>query len=174
MPRTLFGPASATFSKHDLGSSADAILFDFEGKHSLTPAPDASWQTIVAQLPDGWEPELLVLNLAYKTIPVELFNVPVPIIGLAPDWNLLWSSYRHVLPRCDVVFTDEPGVERFQRIGFDHVRAANLFGLEAAFIANMPPASERDIDVLFVGRVPQPFDANERAFRHTDHVRPGV
>jgi hypothetical protein len=80
------------------------------------------------KLPPGWKPDFIVLSLSYSSIPAALYQAPVPIIGLAPDWNLLWSCYRHVLPRCDAVFTDSPGVERFRQAGFDHVRGANLFG----------------------------------------------
>lgn len=122
MARCLYGPAPATFVASDLTSS-DALLFDFDGRHSIRMTPDASWADIEAQSPDGWRPDFLLLSLSYASIPHRLFDCPVPIVGLAPDWNLLWSCYRHVLPRVDLAFTDPAGVERLTQAGFTHVRA---------------------------------------------------
>jgi glycosyltransferase involved in cell wall biosynthesis len=152
MIRCLFGPAPATFRAKDLGLSADAVLFDFDGKQPLNLATKNSWQDVQAVLPIGWRPDLLVLSLSYKTIPLGLWGCPAPILGLAHDWNLVWSAYRHVLPRCDAIFTDLPGVDRLRRAGFSHVYPVNLYGLEADFLAATPGGErERDIDVLFVG-----------------------
>jgi tetratricopeptide (TPR) repeat protein len=54
----------------------------------------------------------------------------VPLVGLAQDWNLLWHTYRHLLPHVDRVLTDTVGVELLAKEGIRHARAANLFGLE--------------------------------------------
>jgi GT2 family glycosyltransferase/tetratricopeptide (TPR) repeat protein len=152
MRRCLFGPAPETFSARDLGAPGENLVFDFAGRHSLTLSADTSWDEVLGQLPPGWRPDLLALSLSYTSIPIGLWRAPVPIIGLAADWNLLWSYYRHVLPRCDLVLTDQPGVEFLQRAGIAHVRPAALFGLEQSFLGDIPSTpSERDIDLLFVG-----------------------
>jgi len=162
MRRCLFGPASATFAADDL-KPFNSILWDFQGKHSLTLASNTSWNDVLRQLSDGWRPDVLILSLPYTSIPLDLFNAPVPIVGLAPDWNLLWSCYRHILPRCDQVLTDQSGVDRLTRAGFTHIRPANLFGLEKAALAGITslPDIDRDIDVLFVGNC-QPAVQRER------------
>src|SRR5205085_4924949 len=80
--------------------------------------------------PDGWQPDCVCLYLPYTKIPAWLWPAPVPIVGLAADWNLLWHHYRNCLRQCDLVLTDAQGVEVMKRSGIEHVRQANLFGLE--------------------------------------------
>ena len=63
---------------------------------------------------------------------------PIPLVGLAADWNLLWHGYRHALPRCERVLTDAPGVKVMRRRGWAHGRAANLYGPEPALLG-LPP-----------------------------------
>jgi hypothetical protein len=77
----------------------------------------------------------------------------VPIVGLAPDWSVLWHRYRHALPRYDLVLTDRPGVAASKRQGIAHARAAHLFGLGRDFREASGPDQERDIDILFVGNL---------------------
>jgi GT2 family glycosyltransferase/Flp pilus assembly protein TadD len=152
MLHCLFGPAPETFSARDLGAPDENVVFDFDGRHSFGLSANTSWEEVLGQLPPGWRPDFLALSLAYNSIPIGLWRAPVPIIGLAADWNLLWSYYRHVLPRCDLVLCDEPGIESLQRAGIAYVRPAALFGLEQSFFADAPSTTtERDIDVLFVG-----------------------
>jgi hypothetical protein len=61
MNRCLYGPAPATFAVGDLAPT-EAILFDYQGRQSLTLAPDSAWSNVLAQLPDAWRPEFLVLD----------------------------------------------------------------------------------------------------------------
>ncbi len=162
MTRCLFGPAAPTLSAQDFGAATDTVLFDFDGKHGINLAGVSSWQEVVRQLPGDWRPDFVALALSYKCIPKGIWQAPVPIIGLAPDWNLLWSTYQHILPRCDVVFTDLPGVARLQQAGHSHVYAANLFGLDMESMAGLRENyGPRDIDVLFVGNC-QPAVQRER------------
>ena len=51
-----------------------------------------------------------MLDLAYSCVPPCLWRAPLPLVGLAADWNLLWHGYRRVLPLCERVLTDAPGV----------------------------------------------------------------
>ena len=112
-----------------------------------------SWDDIVQRLPSNWRPDFVVLNAAYRLIPPGLFAAPVPLVLLAGDWNLLWHVYRTLAPHCDRILTDDPGVERFTRAGFDHARPANLYGCGRAFLDEPIADGERDIDVLFVGNL---------------------
>ena len=74
----------------------------------------------------------------------------MPLVGLAPDANLLWDGYR-CLRRCDLVLADAPTVEAVHREGVPQARAVNLFGLDRTFPAGGPAATNRDIDILFIG-----------------------
>src|SRR5262249_28482204 len=79
-------------------------------------------------------------------------------MGWAADWSFQWHSYRHCLPKCDLVLTDAPGVEQMEREGIWHARAANLSGCGPSYLdLSAPPAARpertRDIDILFVGNL---------------------
>jgi len=157
MLRYLFGPVTKNFAEANLQSARAAgacLCFDSCGQTDVTIGPADSWADVMARLPGGWRPDAVVLYMPYTRIPSCLWSAPVPIVGLAADWNLLWSWYRGCLWRCDLVLTDALGVEVMQRAGIRHVRQANLFGLDAsAPLAENAENAERDIDVLFCGNL---------------------
>jgi hypothetical protein len=66
-------------------------------------------------LPEGWRPDLVLLEPAYGGVPPGLWRAPVLLVAQAADWNLLWHSYHRLLPLCDLVLTDPPGVEVMHR-----------------------------------------------------------
>jgi GT2 family glycosyltransferase/glycosyltransferase involved in cell wall biosynthesis/tetratricopeptide (TPR) repeat protein len=156
MPRLLFGPVDRAFADRCLDewrAAGDCRTFGPDG--DLTVPPAAAWAEVAAALPPGWAPDLVALWLPYQSVPAWAWGAPVPVVGLAGDWNLLWHTYRHVLPLCDAVLTDAPGVEVMARAGLGHARPANLFGLGRDFLDHPfpPPDARRDIDVLFVGNL---------------------
>ena len=150
--RYLFGPVSSAFADENLRrqrETAECIAFDHAAGAGLVIGPHDSWEELRQRLP-GWEPDFLALYLAYTTIPSWLWSAPVPIIGLAMDWNLLWSGYHHVLKKCDLIFTDSLGVAKLRSEGLSHVQQASLFGCSRAFAEWAEPERARDIDVLMV------------------------
>ena len=154
--RFLIGPVTAAFADQYLEvhrKQGRCLAF-----HPLEPVDLAvrsgdDWDDVKARLPAGWQPDLLVLNLPYNAVAPGLWRAPIPIVGLAPDWNLLWHLYGHAVPLCDRVLTDAPGVCAFNRLGYDHLRPANLFGLGRDFAARTWTEQPRDIDILFVGNL---------------------
>jgi GT2 family glycosyltransferase/tetratricopeptide (TPR) repeat protein len=154
--RYLFGPISAHFATDNLSeprATGQCLAFNAEGTLDLRINPTDRWETIIARLPAGWQPDFLVLYLPYASIPMGLWSAPVPLVGLAADWNLLFHGYRHWLRRCELVLTDTLGVEALARAGIEHACAANLFGCPRSFLEEMVPESEAAVDVLFVGNV---------------------
>lgn len=154
MRRHLFGPVSATFADQNLRRPMDAgacVAFNHDGPFAV--GPFETWESVAARFPADWRPDFLVLHLQYNTIPAVLWQAPIPIVGLAGDYNLLWHHYRHVLPMCDLVLADAPGVERLARDGITHARAAQLYGCERGFVEFDCGDGPRDIDILFVGNV---------------------
>src|SRR5438046_918951 len=112
--RYLFGPVNADFAEQKLKkqrSSGDCLAFNSDGTADLKIEATDDWQTTCSRLPAGWQPDFVALFLQYAHVPASLWSVPVPVVGLAGDWNLLWHYYRRRLPQCDLVFTDTAGVE---------------------------------------------------------------
>jgi glycosyltransferase involved in cell wall biosynthesis/Tfp pilus assembly protein PilF len=152
----LFGPVSATFAADNLHGprqAGDCLAFDAAGTTDLTIGPGDSWESVCGRLPGGWRPDFVALYLPYTTIPACLWDAPVPLVGLASDWNFLFHHLRRRLPCCDLVLTDTAGVEIFARGGMDHARSARLFGLERPWLEEQPAEGARDIDILFVGNL---------------------
>ncbi|QEH32406.1 hypothetical protein OJF2_08760 [Aquisphaera giovannonii] len=165
MPRRyLFGPVTPRYADenlHEARGSGRCLAFDPGGETDLAVGPDDRWADICGRLPGGWRPDYVVLFLPYTTIPRGVASAPVPIVGLAADWNLLWHYYRLRLPTCDLSFTDEPGVDRLRAAGISGVVAANLFGCERGLLEREWPAGPRDIDILYVGSL-HPAEKRER------------
>jgi predicted O-linked N-acetylglucosamine transferase (SPINDLY family)/GT2 family glycosyltransferase len=158
MPRKyLVGPVTADLAWRQWQgprAAGECCAFNATGDTDLTVRPGDSWEDVLGRLPPGWHPDCVFLYLPYTTVPSCLWSAPVPLIGLALDWNLLWHAYRHALPRCDLILTDAPGVVCMQRAGRGHARVAQLFGLDRTFTEAAPAKeAERDIDVLFVGNM---------------------
>jgi glycosyltransferase involved in cell wall biosynthesis/predicted Zn-dependent protease len=152
MSRYLLGPVTAAFADQNLyrqRENAECIAFNETGSAGLALGAHDSWDALHQRLP-GWEPDFLILYLAYTTIPDWLWSAPVPIVGLAMDWNLLWSGYRRVLKRCDLILTDSLGTDKLRSERFSHVQKANLFGCSRPFAEWAEPERARDIDVLMV------------------------
>jgi hypothetical protein len=152
--RYLFGPSTAAFADQKLHPQRKAgacLTYNPTGDADLLVRATDDWQTIAARFPAGWQPDFIVLNLGYTCVPACLWTAPVPLIGLAPDWNLLWHAYRHRLRQCDLVLTDTLGVETLLREGIPHALAANLFGCDRSYVEEPWPEVPRDLDILFVG-----------------------
>jgi GT2 family glycosyltransferase/tetratricopeptide (TPR) repeat protein len=152
MPRYLFGPVNPEFAADAFTRSNDLLFFDTAGKLEITVPLGGTWDDLAKNFPEGWQPDALVLWLYYSTIPAALYNAPLPIVTLAPDWNLLFHDFRRILKRSDLVFTDQRGVSQLKREGIEHVRYGNLWGLSTTLAGDWFDR-QRDIDVLFVGNI---------------------
>jgi tetratricopeptide (TPR) repeat protein len=154
--RYLVGPVTVEFADQNLygqRQAGDCLAFDYTGNTDLAICPTDTWESVCARLPSGWQPDFVVLHLPYTTIPKCLWSAPVPLVGLAGDWNLLWHGYRRRLHRCDLVLTDTAGVEALSREGIEQIRVANLFGCERSFVEVPSAEGPRDIDILFIGNM---------------------
>jgi hypothetical protein len=129
------------------------VAFDTAGATDLAIGPAETWAQVRARFPASWQPDFIALYLPYTSIPSCLWSAPLPLVGLAADWNLHWHHYRRCLDRCDLVLTDTRGVETLERAGIRHARPANLFGCEQAYLDGPWPKDARDIDILFVGNL---------------------
>src|SRR5262249_27450775 len=149
------GPSPAAFAAQNLRGArqrGDCLAFAVDGGADLIIGPQDPWLSVQERLPAGWQPDFIALYLPYTSVPPCLWSAPVPLVGLAADWNLLWHWYRHCLRQCDAVLTDPVGVETLRSAGLAHAAAANLFGAEWAWL-EPAPEQPRDIDILFVGNL---------------------
>ena len=151
--RCLVGPLPADLAPRWQAArdSGRCRLFNTSGEFDLTVGPADTWASLLERVPPDWRPDFLVQYLGYATVPPALWQAPVPIVGVAIDWNLLWHNYRRALRRCDLILTDTPGVEALAHAGLHHARPANLFGCTEDLLHYPWPDRPRDIDILFVG-----------------------
>lgn len=157
--RYLVGPAIAPLSRTALCSVRESrvcITFGRGDTADVAVGQNSSWDDIRAQLPQGWEPDFLVINLA-AGVPRCLWNQPLPRVGLATNWHLSWHLHRERLRQCDLVWTDSLGVETLACEGI-RSRSVNLFDLDPSIVtcADGGVATKgglRDIDLLFVGNL---------------------
>jgi hypothetical protein len=112
-----------------------------------------NWEGVCGRLPDGWRPDFVVVNLSYTMVPPCLWSAPVPVVGLAGDWNLLWHWYRRIARVCDLILTDAAGVDALTREGVKQARPAMLYGCERRMLEAPAVDVARDIDILFVGNL---------------------
>jgi tetratricopeptide (TPR) repeat protein len=151
--RHLFGPVTAHFADQNLRearASGACLTSNDVGDTDLRIGPGDRWEDIATRFPAGWQPDCIALNLAFTTVPDALWSAPVPLIGLAGNWNLLFHHYRRCLARCDLVLTDPQGVEVLSRDGLAHVYPATLCGCQRGYVEAEWPEGPRDIDVLFI------------------------
>jgi Flp pilus assembly protein TadD len=149
----LTGPLTAAQARDPWQAARDAgrcRVFGAGTGLDLAVGPTDSWDDVRARLPGGWRPDFVVLHLARTLVPPALWRAPVPLVGLAADWDLLWHGYRRLLPLCDLVLADAPGVAVMHRAGLTHARPANLNGLGPNLLWLPPDGGPRDIDVLFL------------------------
>jgi hypothetical protein len=117
----LFGPIASQFAELNQRhppAGPHSLTFGYEGSGAeVLLSPGDGWEDICARLPEGWRPEAVLLYLPYTLVPAALWSAPVPLIGWAADAPLLFHAYRLLLPHCDLVVTDSPGVQVLGRAG---------------------------------------------------------
>jgi GT2 family glycosyltransferase/tetratricopeptide (TPR) repeat protein len=152
--RTLIGPLSPDRARLWDGPRQRGATLAFGPAGVDLPIHSGdSWDQLAAHFPAGWQPDVVVLSLGYADVPPALWDAPVPLVALAPDWQVQWHAFRRLLPRCELVLTDTAGVEVLHRQGIRQARYANLYGLGSSWLEGTPPDEERTIDLLFAGNL---------------------
>ncbi len=156
MLRYLFGPVRPAFGGGillDARQSGACCCFHSDSGADIQIALNDTWDEVNARFPPGWQPDFVVVSLDYTSIPRCLWTQPAPIVGLAPDWDLLWHHYRRQMRACDLVLTDRAGADYCRHDGLAHVEPANLAGCSRRFLETADDDSSRDIDILFLGNL---------------------
>ena len=110
-----------------------------------------TWDAVVARLPVDWHPEFLALNLPNGSVPLGVWQAPVPIVGLVHDWRTDWHLLRRQLRRCDLILTDAVGADVIARQGDAPVKPAFLGCATASDSTGAQAVSAGDIDILVLG-----------------------
>jgi GT2 family glycosyltransferase/predicted Zn-dependent protease len=161
MPRRyLFGPVNGSFAEQNLAAQraqGNCLCFGPDGTTDIMVRADDTWAKLMTRLPTGWRPDFVVLYLPYTSIPDWFWTAPIPLVGIATDWQLLWHYYRRRLRSCDLVLSDPAGVEALLLEGISQARPANLYGCERDLLSTIADEKDdsgpRDIDILFVGNL---------------------
>jgi glycosyltransferase involved in cell wall biosynthesis/Flp pilus assembly protein TadD len=151
----LVGPVTAVFAQQNLFEArqrGDCLAFGSDGGTDLIVRPSDTWLSLQQSLPSDWKPDFVALYLPYTTVPPALWSAPVPLVGLAADYNLQWHRYRHCLGQLDLVLSDSAGTEAMRGLGLENVQAANLFGAERGWL-EAAADTPRDLDLVFVGNL---------------------
>ena len=154
--RYLLGPVSAHQSWrcwHQPRQQGLCRAFNAIGDLDVRIAYEDRWEDVLRRLPEGWQPDFLLLELSGTAIPPALWRAPLPLVGLAADWDMQWHAYRHLLPLCDLVLTDSLGTEWMHRAGFRHVRSIPLSGVNPHLLEWPPAEEERPFDIVFAGTI---------------------
>jgi glycosyltransferase involved in cell wall biosynthesis len=155
--RYLFGPVPGRYGTRNLARQRRAGACKTFGPDGADVGmlPGDTWESVCGRLSADWRPDFLVLALAAAPVPAWVWSAPLPRVGLALGWPLLWHAYRRQLAGCELVLADPAGAARLAAAGLPHVRAANLYGCERLFLEHpWPPADARDLDILVVSNLP--------------------
>jgi tetratricopeptide (TPR) repeat protein len=153
--RCLVGPVSKPFADRHLlpfRQAGQCLAFGPDGPDVVVRWRD-SWPAICRRLPPGWQPDFVVLCLAYTRTPPSFAAAPVPVVGYAPDWPILWHAHRHAAAWCDRLWSDAAGMHRLAAAGFDQALCVLPFGHVPDGTPEPSPEAARDIDVLFAGNL---------------------
>jgi hypothetical protein len=93
--RYLFGPVTPEFAEHNLRRQRQAghcLAFDPAGATDLAVTFSDTWESLCSRLPPDWRPDFIALHLPYASVPSCLWSAPVPLVALAPDWDLLLAG----------------------------------------------------------------------------------
>ena len=122
-----------------------------------------SWHELAAQLPTGFEPDLVLIYWPdQEPLPEGLEHCPVPVVGVISDYNLTLPYLVGLWPFFDSLLCDRNGVNLFERLSFQDVRYWCQFAHKAPFHRIYDDVTNRDIDIGFAGNL-NPSVQRERA-----------
>ena len=129
----------------------DCKVFGYDGSGELNLQWGDSLQDLLAQLPEGWEPDWVVWWLPeYLRFPPDIHHCPYPTLLVVSDWNVISEPLYRMVEAFDVVATDAMGVRRLGEFGVDiPVFQAPLYGFVPGYHRLLE--CERDIPVGYVG-----------------------
>src|SRR5262249_62127813 len=124
--------------------SGQALAFGPDGPDLVVRWGD-TWPELCRRLPHAWQPDFVLLCLAYTRTPPDFAAAPIPVIGYAPDWPILWHAYRQQATWCDRLWTDAAGARHWAAAGSGRVRGGPPFRGAPGDLGGARPVSPRDL-----------------------------
>ncbi len=113
------------------------------------------------RLPADFRPDVVLFYWPdQEPLPAGLENCSVPVVGVLSDYNLALPYIAGLWPFFDVLLTDRPGVQLFERLSFADVRAFCQFSFKPQH--RLYPDEVRSTDIAFCGNL-SPVVQRERA-----------
>jgi 2-polyprenyl-3-methyl-5-hydroxy-6-metoxy-1,4-benzoquinol methylase/tetratricopeptide (TPR) repeat protein/glycosyltransferase involved in cell wall biosynthesis len=154
-PRILVGTGSFKIFQDNLKDVAavyDVLSIGVEGADIEYQWERDSFADLLEQLPQGWEPDVVLWLCHYNPIPQGIEDSPFPTVAVVGDWNLLWTSFQDDLKRFDWIVSDKAGVEVIRRAGHTNVDYWPMFCYETLTHRRID-GLERIYDVTIVGNL---------------------
>ena len=125
---------------------------------------DGPWQ-MLERLED-WTPEFFLLRLGLAPLPPWIWTIPLPIVAVVEDLDMLWHHHLLCLPYCALTLADPASAASLLQTGFADVRELEGlekglgFGIEDDEVMDTEPSTgiglpPSDTDVLVIG-LPHP------------------
>jgi tetratricopeptide (TPR) repeat protein len=129
----------------------DALTFGTGKGVNLSTRPIERLDDLLARLPEGWGPDLLLLwRPEYGAVPWGLEEAPFPVVMLTSDWYLEFHDCVETARFVNAVVTGSRGLRVFAAAGFTHTIRLPMLGYEPG-VDGAFPSQTRDIDVLYAG-----------------------
>ncbi len=112
-----------------------------------------TFQDLMQRLPADWQPDWIIWwDLVFQGLPVGIEDSPWPLIAMAGDWNLGWSTLEHYASVFDLLIADQPLHQRLQRRGLGHSIYVPCYSFLPDLHRPLPQAEKR-YDLTFIGNL---------------------
>ncbi len=126
----------------------DCKTFGPHARSDIQVPSMASVDHILAQLPQGWSPDLILIwRPEYGSLPPDLDQAPVPVVTLTNDWYLAFAECMTAAAFSNATVTGSRGEPVFRRAGVDRVFNLPMLGYQPG-VDGVVGKDERDIDVF--------------------------
>ncbi|MEZ0368589.1 MAG: glycosyltransferase [Candidatus Sericytochromatia bacterium] len=147
--RTFNSTRAVTMSeRHQSRPLMSDSYYDYEG---------ASFADILAALPAGWQPDLVIWsNLSLYGLPPGIEDCPWPTLAIIHDWHLNLQALLDYVQAFDFVVADRAFVQILGKMGFDRCAYWSCYAHDPTQ-HYLLPATDRPYDVSFLGNMSYHF-----------------
>ena len=139
-------------SSHNLRVSENQPSLALEAD-SFYDMGSATFADILAGLPPGWEPDLVIwFHVAMAGLPPGIEDCPYPTLGVVHDWPLNFHPTLDYLEAFDYIVAERSFLKILEKIGFERCAYWSCFAHDPMQYSLLP-GLERPYDVVFAGNM---------------------